>query len=247
MIILREYHEYKSEYGFIVSQIVKLLDIALEVIEDYMCGYIELEINREIKLSPRECALSFSRRDLEERVREERLELDHIVRLGITRVSRDSIKRIFEKAYRYVLEDLNRVAEKYLVLTRERDREFLGVLFRDGTWLFLEGERRDITIPRVSEESIAIVHTHPSDLCIASREDLESTLDLFVSGGFLSAVISYKCVFIMRLIDLFSEDCYIEFMKYINNYEYFLSTVSEVIRSGSRDMTCFRFEILSLS
>lgn len=249
---MREYSEYKTERALKISKLMKILDTSLDLIEEYSCKSIEISaerFGRDIIIRARDCEDNIPEEVLRGIAKElglDRIDLNSISDDNLIRISLENLDTYLDRIYKLLVEEIKDLITIYVRKTRELDREYMGILLREGTWIFLEGEERSITIPRVSEEVIAVVHTHPSSSCLASREDLETTLDLFTSGGILSAIASYNCIFIMRLRDVLSEECYREFMRYVNDYEYFLKIVSEIANRNYMEERCVKIQILRI-
>lgn len=234
------YLEKRSERGISIAKFYELRRILDYIIEDLGCEnpiiYIdELRDEAEIYVNEKcrqEIERVFSQllKDLYEK---EKIMFWRAERLSFTKRS-DKIlsslhiiryEEIFDKIYEEILKDLRELFIRYISVSDYLNKEFLMILLSDGSWIVLEGDERSITIPKI-ESLIAMFHTHPKNICIPSRKDLESILEFLSEGGVVAGVISSTCVFITRLKNNYlSEDEYIFLQDYVNNYEDFLRNI----------------------
>lgn len=92
------------------------------------------------------------------------------------------------------------------VRTTRTGIEYMFLYLSDGRVAMFEGEHFRVRLPFV--ESSASVHTHPEGACGLSVADIQSGLDLLVSGGLLSAAATPSCIAFMHRLGLVSEDDY---------------------------------------
>lgn len=253
----RRYSEIETERSVYIARVYELIHIAGSIIEELDCEDTEIfmDIQREsVFIRPLGCPRDIERQRIREVLGSIDTELWDRDRIIIEspqpspRVfyrERMSLGDLFEEIYREVVRDIPQVVERSSIEGLLRQREYLLMLLDRGFWVVLEGEERRISIPRI-EGVIASLHTHPSMSCIPSREDIESTIDLLSSGGILSGVIGGGCLFITRLKTYLSEEGYLLLMRFLNNYDEFLTKVAGHGQYGTLlDTRDLRIEILS--
>ncbi len=132
-------------------------------------------------------------------------------------------------SYRYLLRDIpvvimHRVLSKQSFL-REiayRDKELFFLIGWNGEIAYGVGGEDSIVIPLVSGP--LFIHTHPSENCYPSYQDVKSMSEFFASGGLVEMIVSRRCISIARLVEPFLEEDY-----------WALQEISNCMRKSRRD------------
>jgi hypothetical protein len=93
------------------------------------------------------------------------------------------------------IEKLSPFIKSILDRTRSYGLEHALLLLEDGKIFLLEGEREHVTLPEI--RCFIFIHTHPSPLCLPSKQDIRQAATFFMNNGFLNAIASSQCLFIM--------------------------------------------------
>jgi len=85
--------------------------------------------------------------------------------------------------------------------------EYMFLYLSDGSVAMFEGEHYRVRLPFV--EAAATLHTHPEGACGLSDADIQSGLDLLVSGGLMTGAATPSCIAFMLRKGLVSEEDYL--------------------------------------
>jgi hypothetical protein len=102
------------------------------------------------------------------------------------------------------IEKLSPFIKQLLDRTRRHGVEHALLLLEDGKILLLEGEREHVTLPEI--RCFIFIHTHPSPICFPSKQDIRQAATFFMNNGFLNAIASSQCLFILYRKWLLGED-----------------------------------------
>ncbi|BBD71960.1 hypothetical protein HS1genome_0349 [Sulfodiicoccus acidiphilus] len=91
----------------------------------------------------------------------------------------------------------------YAQKTRDTSVEFINILLEDGTYLILEGEESQVSVPY--PRGLAVTHTHPN-ICLFSSTDLRTADRAFIMGYLIDAVMTDRCVTVVYRVGPYTEE-----------------------------------------
>jgi len=101
-------------------------------------------------------------------------------------------------------------------------RELFFLIGWNGQIAYGLGGENSVIIPLVSGP--LFIHTHPSENCYPSYQDVRSMSEFFASGGLVEMIVSRRCTSIARLVEPFLEEDY-----------WALQEISNCMRKRQRD------------
>ncbi|OYT53091.1 MAG: hypothetical protein B6U76_08995 [Desulfurococcales archaeon ex4484_217_2] len=104
-------------------------------------------------------------------------------------------RTLYSRVLEVFLDNMVGFLKSKTVVTNSKRIEYMLLVSRKGEGVVLQGDVDRIRIPRVRAWLIA--HTHPSPHSFFSPKDMETSRDLFVNQGLLSAVVTSTTICVL--------------------------------------------------
>jgi len=104
-------------------------------------------------------------------------------------------RTLYSRVWEVFLSNIVGFLKSKTVITDSKHVEYMLLISKRGEGVILQGDVDRIRIPRVKTWLIA--HTHPSPYSFFSPRDIETSRDLFVNQGLLSAVVTSTTICVL--------------------------------------------------